>query len=139
MTDHASQAVLPLRIVVLMDNTVTRAGLVAEHGLAFWIETGARRILFDTGQTDRLAANAPPAELATLYTGLATLYRSRIADGAGAVYAMPLAEVTQAALDRLPADDGRRRELTQWLADGLQVLLTEAQQQQDVHDERHHA
>jgi len=80
---------------------------------------------------DRLAANAPPAELATLYTGLATLYRSRIADGAGAVYAMPLAEVTQAALDRLPADDGRRRELTQWLADGLQVLLTEAQQQQD--------
>ncbi|MCE7983255.1 MAG: hypothetical protein DYG89_18940 [Caldilinea sp. CFX5] len=80
---------------------------------------------------DRLAATAPPAELATLYTGLATLYRSRIADGAGAVYAMPLAEATQAALDRLPADDARRRELTQWLADGLQVLLTEAQQRQD--------
>ncbi len=80
---------------------------------------------------DRLAEAAPPAELATLYTGLATLYRSRIADGAGAVYAMPLAEVTQAALDRLPADDARRRELTQWLADGLQVLLTEAQQRQD--------
>lgn len=80
---------------------------------------------------DRLAAAAPPAELATLYTGLATLYRSRIADGAGAVYATPLAEATQAALDRLPADDARRRELTQWLADGLQVLLTEAQQRQD--------
>jgi hypothetical protein len=44
---------------------------------------------------------------------------------------MPLAEATQAALDRLPADDVRRRELTQWLADGLQVLLTEAQQRQD--------
>ena len=80
---------------------------------------------------DQLANSAAPAELATLYTGLATLYRSQIAEGAGAVYAMPLAEVTQAALDRLPADDARRRELTQWLADGLQVLLTEAQQRQD--------
>ena len=85
---------------------------------------------YSTG-IDRLAATAPPAEVATLYTGLATLYRSRIADGAGAVYALPLAEATQAALDRLPADDARRRELTQWLADGLQVLLTEAQQRQD--------
>lgn len=80
---------------------------------------------------NRLATTAAPGELATLYAGLATLYRSQIADGAGGVYAAPLTAATQAALDRLPADDLRRRELTQWLADGWQVLLTEAQQRQD--------
>lgn len=80
---------------------------------------------------DRLAETVTPPELAMLYTGLATLYRSRIAEGAGSVYATPLTEAAQAALDRLPADDARRRELTQWLADGLQVLMTEAQQRQD--------
>lgn len=83
---------------------------------------------------DRLATTATPPELATLYAGLATLYRSRVAEGAGSVYATPLTTATQAALDRLPADDARRRELTQWLADGLQVLMTEAQQRQDWQD-----
>ncbi len=80
---------------------------------------------------ERLAATAIPSELATLYVGLATLYRSQIAQGADGVYAAPLVEATQGALDRLPADDARRHELTQWLADGLQVLLTGAQQRQD--------
>ena len=83
---------------------------------------------------ERLATTASPPELATLYAGLATLYRSRIAEGAGSVYATPLTEATQAALERLPAEDARRRELTQWLADGLQVLMTEAQQRQDWQD-----
>lgn len=83
---------------------------------------------------ERLATTASPAELATLYSGLATLYRNRIAEGAGSVYATPLTEAAQTALDRLPADDARRRELTQWLADGLQVLMTEAQQRQDWQD-----
>lgn len=80
---------------------------------------------------DRLAPTAPPDELATLYAGLATLYRSQIAQGAGSSYAAPLVDVTQAALDRLPPKDSGRRELTQWLSDGLQVLLTDAQQRQD--------
>ncbi len=62
---------------------------------------------------------------------MATLYRSQIAQGADGIYAEPLVQATQAALDRLPPEDGRRRELTQWLADGLQVLLTNAQQRQD--------
>ncbi|UCF95515.1 MAG: MBL fold metallo-hydrolase, partial [Desulfobacterales bacterium] len=33
-------------------------GLIAEHGLAFLIETGDRKILFDTGQNLALAHNA---------------------------------------------------------------------------------
>jgi 7,8-dihydropterin-6-yl-methyl-4-(beta-D-ribofuranosyl)aminobenzene 5'-phosphate synthase len=45
-------------ITVLVENTANRQGLLAEHGLAFWIERGDRRILFDTGQGMALAHNA---------------------------------------------------------------------------------
>jgi metal-dependent hydrolase (beta-lactamase superfamily II) len=47
-----------ITITVLADNTVARRGLLAEHGLAFWVETGDRRLLFDTGQGLVLTANA---------------------------------------------------------------------------------
>jgi 7,8-dihydropterin-6-yl-methyl-4-(beta-D-ribofuranosyl)aminobenzene 5'-phosphate synthase len=47
-----------LSITVLVENTANQAGLLAEHGLAFWIERGGRRILFDTGQGMALAHNA---------------------------------------------------------------------------------
>ncbi len=46
-----------LRITLLVDNHAL-AGLKTEHGLAMWIETGGRRLLFDTGQGEALAANA---------------------------------------------------------------------------------
>ena len=51
----ASQSV---RITVLADNTASGRGLLAEHGLAFWIETGHTRVLFDTGQGNVLLHNA---------------------------------------------------------------------------------
>ena len=46
-----------LRITVLVDDRAP-AGLLAEHGFSLWIETGERRILFDTGQGDALRKNA---------------------------------------------------------------------------------
>jgi len=46
------------RITVLVENTARGHGLLAEHGLALWIELGSRRILFDTGQTGILCHNA---------------------------------------------------------------------------------
>ncbi|MBN1556825.1 MAG: MBL fold metallo-hydrolase [Lentisphaerae bacterium] len=46
------------RLTVLVENTAQGHGLLAEHGLSFWIETGSRRILFDAGQTRILARNA---------------------------------------------------------------------------------
>ncbi len=46
------------RITVLADNSVGSRGLLAEHGLALWIELGDRRILFDTGQGFALGPNA---------------------------------------------------------------------------------
>ena len=46
------------RITVLVDNSVQRRGLLAEHGLAFWIEMRGRFLLFDTGQGMVLSGNA---------------------------------------------------------------------------------
>jgi len=46
------------RIVVLVENTAGGQGLLAEHGLSFWIELGSRRTLFDTGQSDIPMKNA---------------------------------------------------------------------------------
>jgi len=47
-----------LRITVLVENTVHQPGLMAEHGLAFWIEADGRRVLFDAGQGFALRHNA---------------------------------------------------------------------------------
>jgi len=46
------------RITVLVENTASGRGLLAEHGLSFWIELGSRHILFDTGQGNVLSGNA---------------------------------------------------------------------------------
>ncbi len=48
----------PVRITTLVENSVFRPGLLAEHGLAFWIEYHGLRILFDAGQGHVLAHNA---------------------------------------------------------------------------------
>ena len=47
-----------LRIITLVEDTAGGRGLLGEHGLAFWIECGGARILFDTGQGDVLRHNA---------------------------------------------------------------------------------
>jgi len=47
-----------LRITVLAENTVRATDLLAEHGLALWIEADGHRILFDTGQGKVLRHNA---------------------------------------------------------------------------------
>ena len=46
------------RITVLVENTASGHDLLAEHGLAFWIEFGHHRVLFDTGQGNVLSGNA---------------------------------------------------------------------------------
>jgi 7,8-dihydropterin-6-yl-methyl-4-(beta-D-ribofuranosyl)aminobenzene 5'-phosphate synthase len=47
-----------IRITVLVENTAQGAGLLAEHGLAYWIEFDGQKALFDTGQGNILANNA---------------------------------------------------------------------------------
>jgi len=47
-----------MKITILVDNRIARPELRAEHGLALWIESEGKRILFDTGQGGALGKNA---------------------------------------------------------------------------------
>jgi 7,8-dihydropterin-6-yl-methyl-4-(beta-D-ribofuranosyl)aminobenzene 5'-phosphate synthase len=47
-----------VRISVIVENTTDRATLLAEHGLAYWIESNGKLVLFDTGQGLTLVSNA---------------------------------------------------------------------------------
>lgn len=47
-----------IRLTILVENSVHTRKLRAEHGLAILIEARGRRVLFDTGQTDLVLANA---------------------------------------------------------------------------------
>jgi len=46
------------KITVLAENVAGGRGLLAEHGVSFWIELGDKRLLFDTGQGNVLTGNA---------------------------------------------------------------------------------
>jgi 7,8-dihydropterin-6-yl-methyl-4-(beta-D-ribofuranosyl)aminobenzene 5'-phosphate synthase len=46
------------RITVLVENTASGPGLLAEHGLAYWIEYDNHRVLMDSGQASVLMSNA---------------------------------------------------------------------------------
>lgn len=43
---------------ILTENRVRKRGLLAEHGLSLWIESGRDKILFDTGQSEAFIHNA---------------------------------------------------------------------------------
>ena len=47
-----------IRMITLVDNTSNHPSLLAEHGLAFWIEYGPHKILFDTGASNIIQTNA---------------------------------------------------------------------------------
>lgn len=47
-----------MKITSLIENRVSRMGLVAEHGLCFYIETNGWQILFDIGAGANYASNA---------------------------------------------------------------------------------
>jgi 7,8-dihydropterin-6-yl-methyl-4-(beta-D-ribofuranosyl)aminobenzene 5'-phosphate synthase len=47
-----------VRATVLVENTAGRPDVTPEHGLSVWIEAGEWRVLFDTGQSGVVCANA---------------------------------------------------------------------------------
>jgi 7,8-dihydropterin-6-yl-methyl-4-(beta-D-ribofuranosyl)aminobenzene 5'-phosphate synthase len=50
--------IVKMKITVVVENTAQGPGLLAEHGLAYWIEYGGRHILLDSGQGGVLISNA---------------------------------------------------------------------------------
>ena len=52
-----------LQITVVVENTAQGIGLLAEHGLAYWLEWDGRHILFDAGQGGALKSNLQRMEL----------------------------------------------------------------------------
>lgn len=46
------------KIIVLVENSVRHRGLLAEHGLSFYIEFEDKKLLFDAGQSDVILRNA---------------------------------------------------------------------------------
>jgi len=47
-----------VKISVVVENTVGKDGMMPEHGMCFWIDTGATQAIFDTGQGGALLHNA---------------------------------------------------------------------------------
>ncbi len=52
-----------LEIITLVENMAYRQGTKGEHGLSFIINTNDQQILFDTGQSDLLLANAKQLDI----------------------------------------------------------------------------
>ncbi len=78
--------------------------------------------------------SATPPELASLYAGLARLYRSRITDRAGVTdeqYARLMIGAVTEALAGLNPDSPQTNELAQWYAEGLHQLLAVARARGD--------
>ena len=47
-----------MNLITLVENTSCREDLPAEHGLSLYVETGNRKLLFDSGQTGLVVENA---------------------------------------------------------------------------------
>ena len=46
-----------VKVTVVVENTANEDGIIPEHGICFWIETGSTKVIFDTGQGGVLLNN----------------------------------------------------------------------------------
>ncbi|MDY7035714.1 MAG: MBL fold metallo-hydrolase [Thermodesulfobacteriota bacterium] len=47
-----------VKVTVVVENSAGKDGMISEHGMCFWIETGSTQFIFDTGQGGALLNNA---------------------------------------------------------------------------------
>ena len=52
-----------MKIITLIENLVYKPGLLAEHGLSHLIDTGQKKILFDTGQSSAFLMNTKALDI----------------------------------------------------------------------------
>ena len=79
------------RITVLVENTARGHDLLAEHGLALWLEMGSQRILFDAGQSGIVRHNATQLGI-NLGAADALVLSHGHYDHTGGLAAIPLSE-----------------------------------------------
>lgn len=85
-----------IRITTLVENTAGGVGLVGEHGLAFWIDCGRKRVLFDTGQTPAvLATNARRLDIDLARTDAVVLSHGHYDHTGGLAHVLDAAERPQ--------------------------------------------
>ena len=72
-----------MKITVLCEDTCTREGLCAEHGLSLYIETETHKILFDMGQSDLFARNAATLGIDLAAVDVAVLSHGHYDHGGG--------------------------------------------------------
>ena len=49
---------MTISLTLLVENSARGLGVLGEHGLSWWLDTGTHRVLFDTGQGMALLNNA---------------------------------------------------------------------------------
>ncbi len=123
------------RITVLVEDTAGGRGLLAEHGLSFWVELDNMRVLFDTGQGQVILGNARRLDIPLQRVSAIALSHGHYdhTGGLGAVlkdarsaimYAHPAALKAKYACD----SDGRSRDIgisrlnRQAIRDGAQLI-----------------
>lgn len=72
-----------MKITCLIENTTHCENIIAEHGLSLFIETGNNKILFDMGQSDSFAENAPSLGVDLSETDIAILSHGHYDHGGG--------------------------------------------------------
>lgn len=72
-----------MKISVLIENTSSESGVIAEHGLSLFIETKRHKILFDTGQTTAFAKNAEKMGIDLREADIAVLSHGHYDHGGG--------------------------------------------------------
>jgi len=70
-------------ITSLLENTIGRTDMKAEHGLSLWIETDHHRILFDMGQSDLFSQNAQTLGISLADADIAVLSHGHYDHGGG--------------------------------------------------------
>lgn len=105
------------KITVLVENMSRKPGLLGEHGLAYWIETHAHRVLFDTGPGHTLAPNTHQLQINLADADAIVLSHGHYDHTGGLRQALTLARKAklflhpQTLIHRYSGRDGRRREI----------------------------